>query len=391
MASGMRTYPLIGLALSLSSLFLVSTQAASVGRAFYGDPPDATHPWAVHDRNRPQPPVVTPGTDGSAPSDAIVLFDGTGLDGWESTKNGGGGPAAWKVQDGYMEAVRGTGSIRTRGQFGDCQLHLEWAAPSEVKGDSQGRGNSGVFFVGGCEVQILDNYSNPTYADGSAGSIYGIHAPLANSLRPPGEFNVYDIVFRRPIFRDGEEIDPGRVTVFCNGVLVQDSATLEGRGGHRKRTVPTPFPDRGPIQLQDHNNPVRFRNIWIRELPLRISEGGTAGGRLTEDVAASLRAQTAAAIREKAGGERDDFARLLLLMESLTYERDPQTATDVKELLAGYIGDLERASGPMLARMKSGALELNVAVGYLAKHEFFQAPEQRAALEGLIKQQGWDK
>src|SRR6516162_6210535 len=218
-------------------------QAANVGSPFYGDAPDEHHPWAVHDRNRPQPKLVTPGTfssqeqPGQPPYDAIVLFNGTDLSKWEADQ-GEGVPTKWVVKNGAMECVPGSGYIRTRAKFGDCQLHVEWAAPTKVQGESQGRGNSGVFLMGQVEIQVLDNYNNPTYADGFAGSVYGVNPPLANALRPPGEFQTYDIVFRRPIYKDGQAIDPGSVTVFCNGVLMQDHTTLEGPTGHMARAKP---------------------------------------------------------------------------------------------------------------------------------------------------------
>lgn len=377
--------------LLLGLQFLAPYGATAAGSAFYGDPPDATHPWAVHDRNRPQPPVVTPGRDAGAPSDAIVLFDGTNLNAWESVRDGKVGPAGWKVANGYMEVVKGKGTIRTKDQFGDCQLHMEWASPEQVSGNSQGRGNSGIFFVGDCEVQVLDIYKNPSYADGMAGSIYGIHPPMVNALHPPGEFNVYDVVFRRPIFRNGEEIDPGRVTVFCNGILVQDSATLEGSGGHRKRSTPRPFPEKGPISLQDHGNPVRFRNIWLRELPPRISEGGTDGGRLTEEETRSLRAETAASIREKAAEADGDVARMMLLLESLVYRQDAESEGEARDLLEDLLEDLGDASGEDLEQMKSKAVETRRALAYLAQHKIFEAPAQKAALDKLVVRQGWAK
>jgi len=168
---------------------VLAVAAAVLAGPFYGDPPDETHPWAIHDDNRPQPPVVTPGTcstqeqAGKPPSDAIVLFDGKDISKWESDK---GEPTKWVVKDGAMECVPGSGYIRTKEQFGDCQLHVEWAAPKDVKGDSQGRGNSGIFPMGLVEVQVLDNFNNPTYPDGFAASVYGINPPMANALRPPG-------------------------------------------------------------------------------------------------------------------------------------------------------------------------------------------------------------
>jgi hypothetical protein len=285
---------------ALSLCATAATAAVNTGSPFYGDPPDAHHPWAIHDRNRPQPKRVEPGTfstatqPGKPPSDAIVLFDGTAasLAKWESDPKPGEAPAPtkWIVRDGALECVPKSGYVRTKEQFGDCQLHIEWAAPVDVKGDSQGRGNSGVFLMGLAEVQVLDNYNNPTYADGFAGSVYGINPPLANALRPPGEFQVYDIVFRRPVHKDGKLVDAGRLTVFCNGVLLQDSTPLEGPGGHMKRSVPIAFPEKGPLKLQDHGNPVRFRNIWYRPLPPRSIEGGTDGVLTAEATTAKRKA-----------------------------------------------------------------------------------------------------
>src|SRR5258706_8893658 len=213
--------PSLTVAACLASL--AGATAGPFGSAFYGDPPDEHHPWAIHDGNRPQPKVVTPGTfsspeqPGQPPSDAVVLFDGSDLSHWEANE-GEGKPTKWIIKDGAMECVPGSGYVRTKDKFGDCQLHVEWAAPSNVKGDSQGRGNSGVFLMGRVEVQVLDNYNNPTYADGFAASIYGVNPPQANALRKPGEFQIYDIVFRRPIYKDGKEVEPGYVTVFDNGV-----------------------------------------------------------------------------------------------------------------------------------------------------------------------------
>src|SRR5205085_8312522 len=158
-----------------------------------------------------------------------VIFDGNEatLSNWEADTTGHE-PTRWVVEDAAMECVPRSGQVRTKATFGDCQLHVEWAAPKNVQGDSQGRGNSGVFLMGLVEVQVLDNYNNPTYADGFAASVYGVNPPLANALRAPGEFQVIDIVFRRPIYQGGKVVDPGSVTVFCNGVLMQDHTQLEG-------------------------------------------------------------------------------------------------------------------------------------------------------------------
>ncbi len=223
--------------------------------------------WAVHDEARPMPPVVDPGPAGApapVPSDAVVLFDGKSLSGWETAK---GAPAPWKLQDGYMEVVPKSGAIRTRQAFGDCQLHVEWASPSPAVGDGQDRGNSGVFLMSTYEVQVLDSYNSKTYADGMAGAIYGQYPPLVNASRKPGEWQTYDIVFHAPRFdAAGAVLSPARLTVLHNGILVQDDEELTGPTAHKARPPYKAHADRLPIELQDHSHPVRFRNIWIRPL-----------------------------------------------------------------------------------------------------------------------------
>jgi hypothetical protein len=223
--------------------------------------------WAIHDETRPLPPVVDPGPAGPpapAPSDAVVLFDGRDLGKWEDVK---GEPARWKVENGYAEVVAKTGSIRTKQGFGDCQLHVEWATPAVVVGNSQERGNSGVFLMDTYEVPVLDSYDNKTYADGSAAAAYGQYPPLVNACRKPGEWQTYDIIFHRPRFdAAGKVIAPARLTVLHNGVLVQDNVELTGPTGHHVRPPYKAHPDRLPLSLQDHGNPVRYRDVWIRSL-----------------------------------------------------------------------------------------------------------------------------
>ncbi len=206
-----------------------------------------------------EPPVVTPGNHGSAPSDAMVLFDGKDLSAWTSEK---GGEPAWKVENGYAE-VRESG-IMTKEQFGDIQLHVEWASPAEVKGDGQGRGNSGVYFQGRYEIQVLDSYNNKTYFNGQAASFYGHNAPLVNACRKPGEWQQYDIVFHAPKPAADGTVVPGSFTVIHNGVLVQDHILVKGDATTAARfsgATPT-----GPLLLQNHGNPVHYRNIWVRKL-----------------------------------------------------------------------------------------------------------------------------
>lgn len=210
-------------------------------------------------------PVVTPGEGTAPPSDAIVLFDGKDLSNWVSEK--GDGAPGWKVEDGYMEVVKGTGGIVTKQGFGDCQLHLEWATPAEVTGESQGRGNSGMFLQGLYEVQVLDAYQNETYFHGTAGSVYKQYAPLVNVARKPGEWQTYDIIFRAPQFdSSGAVTTPAFITVLWNGVLVQDHVEVKGTTTHEGAPSYEAHDAERPLLLQDHGNPVRFRNIWIRKL-----------------------------------------------------------------------------------------------------------------------------
>ena len=241
-------------------------------------------PFKVHDMSRPKPPIITPGTPstadapGKAPSDAIVLFDGKDMDQWQAQ---GGGEPTFKLVDGVMLS-NGPKYLETKQKFGDVQLHVEWAEPSEVHGDSQGRGNSGVFLMGLFETQVLDNYNNPTYADGQCGAIYGQYPPQVNVCLPPGQWQTYDIIFHHPRFENGKLVEPAYVTTLQNGVLIQDHQRIEGPSGHmRVAKYPENMPEEGPIDLQYHNNPVRFRNIWVR--PLEALEIQQHTGKVAEE------------------------------------------------------------------------------------------------------------
>ncbi len=226
--------------------------------------------YKIHDWNRPRPPVVDPGTPstqevpGKAPSDATVLFDGRDLSQWVAMD---GSAPKWIIKDGVLECVRGSGFIRTLQNFGDCQLHLGYATPIPPQGRSQGRGNSGVFMMGMYEIQVLDNYDNPTYADGYSAAVYGEYPPLVNVCRPPGQWESYDVVFTRPRFDEkGQLASPARLTLLHNGVLVQNNVAIKGPTNWMVREPYRWHPDKLPLSLQDHGNPVRYRNIWIREL-----------------------------------------------------------------------------------------------------------------------------
>jgi hypothetical protein len=231
--------------------------------------------WHVHDPSRPQPKVVSPGalsdTPSKAPADAIVLFDGTGLTKWQS---GNGGASGWVLENGAMKVPpRGTdggGGIVTKESFGDMQLHIEWQAPSVVKGSGQGRGNSGIIIMDRYELQVLDSYNNPTYPDGQAGAVYGQTPPLVNASRPPGQWQTYDVLWTAPRFKDGQIETPAAITVLHNGIVVQNNTKLIGATMHRQLAKYTPHEATGPLRLQDHGDSVMYRNIWVR--PLAQSE-----------------------------------------------------------------------------------------------------------------------
>ncbi|MBZ5858599.1 3-keto-disaccharide hydrolase [Flavihumibacter profundi] len=222
-----------------------------------GDPKE-TELWT------PVPVKVDPGNAQKAPSDAIVLFDGTNLDKWISPKTGGAAP--WVVENGAFTVKPGTGDIRTKEKFADCQLHIEWRTPAGIKGEGQDRGNSGIFFMEQYELQVLDNYTNKTYVNGQAGSIYKQAIPLVNACRPEGEWQTYDVIFTAPRFNaDGSLASPARITVLQNNVLVQNNFTLKGKTEYIGQPTYTAHGPLG-IQLQDHGHKVSYRNIWIRNL-----------------------------------------------------------------------------------------------------------------------------
>ena len=243
--------------------FAVLTLASAASVAAQQIP---TITFPPHDTTRPQPPVVraTAAATLPPPPDAVVLFDGTDLSKWTSQN---GGAPEWIVRDGYFEVAPDKGALRTRESFGDVQLHVEWMSPLPARGTGQNRGNSGVYLMNTYELQVLDSYDNRTYADGQAAAIYGQHPPLVNASLPPGQWQSYDIVFRRPRFKaDGTLDTPAVLTVFHNGVLVQDHVVLTGPTGHYERPPYRAHADSLPIMLQDHQHPVRFRNIWVRRL-----------------------------------------------------------------------------------------------------------------------------
>ena len=376
-----------------TSLLLTGPVLAAGG--FYGDPPDATHPWAVHDMNRPQPPRVDPGSPstqeqpGRPPSDAVVLFDGTpaSLANWESEKHPGQ-PTEWEVKDGALQCKPGSGYIRTKEMFGDCQLHVEWSAPAKVAGNGQGRGNSGIFLAGGVEVQVLDNFDNPTYADGSAGSVYGVNPPYAEASHGPGKWQVYEIIFRRPVFKDGKMLDSGRLTVLMNGVVLQDSTPLEGGGGHKRRSKDRPYPEAGPLKLQDHGNPVRFRNIWYRPLPKRAVEGGDMGA--MDPAAATAKKQEIARQIRLDAESKDGKERLRRVMESLCYDPDPEAVKAVDAGLAKWVASAKQIPASGMAAKKGEIIQMFRDLRYLTQFKLYA--DQGGCQEEMakiIQANGW--
>ena len=265
----------IPLTLLLLAAGAVAPLPAEEGLGYKDTPLIPGTPWHVHDGDRPQPRAVTPGATFSLlappPSDAVVLFDGSDLSKWESIK---GGDPKWILANGVLEVVPFSGNIRTKQRFGDFQLHLEYAEPAVVRGNGQGRGNSGVLINGMYEVQILDSYNSPTYPDGQAGALYGQTPPLVNACKPPGEWQSYDIIFEAPRWdAAGTLVKRAAVTVIQNGVVLHHRreyfGSTDGINGVPHKALGAylkPHPPEVVVELQEHRNPVRFRNIWIRTL-----------------------------------------------------------------------------------------------------------------------------
>jgi len=252
---------------------ILAAQDNTVDQGFTDTPILPGLPWHVHDPARPHPKVVTPGAQpGQASSDAVVLFDGKDLSKWSAAKLGtaaftvSSNPAPWKVANGYFEVVPRTGDIATKEKFGDVQLHVEWQEPPDISGSSQNRGNSGIFLMGLFEIQVLDSYRARTYADGQAGAMYGQWPPLVNAVRPPGEWQTYDIAFEAPQYSGDQLRRPASMTVFLNGVLLHNHKAEMGPTIYRQLPKYAAGPSEGPIILQDHGSPVRYRNIWARHL-----------------------------------------------------------------------------------------------------------------------------
>lgn len=292
-----------------------------------GDRPDATHAWAVHDVNRPNPVKVTV-PQGGIPSDATLLFDGTEESVVRNWRAKDGSACKWTVKNGELTCVPGAGCAFTREDFGDCQIHVEWKIPTD---DRVGEGNSGVLLMGCYELQIQDAFDiKPSrspwkitqYADGQAGAVYGQHPPLVNPCRKRDEWQSYDIVFHPPYREDGKLVDPGSVTLFFNGVLVQDAWPFEGKICWCRRASEHPETSTGPLRLQDHGHPVAFRNIWLRRIPSRYAETTCGGPGVKRADVAALRHRLAGESLRFADETDDPAEKFVRLWEAYCYEPD---------------------------------------------------------------------
>jgi len=347
--------------------------AAAVFAGVYGDCPDAKHAWSVHDRNRPNPVKVEPAAvAGQPPSDAVVLFDGTKASFEKNWCDGKGNPSQWKYDDaGFFYCAPGWkngGSVYTRAQFGDCQLHLEYRHdPATLLTDkgAQMRGNSGVFLMGNYEIQVLESYDTnpadmkvPNYADGQAGAVYAENPPLVNPARKPGGWQTYDIVFHQPVWEGEKLVHPGSVTVFFNGVLVQDHWEMEGLTTHANRRPLKPHAKKGPLNFQDHGCVVQFRNIWYRPLASRWDNTTHCTASAKEADVMALRKATAAKLFQKLDAKRTDAGGVNDALEVVSYAAIEPYTTTLRAMAGAYAARLEKMDDAALDKEKGGILSL---------------------------------
>ena len=356
----------------LMGMMAAALSAGTVLAGVYGDVPDAKHAWAVHDRNRPNPTKVEPApyVKTGAPADAVVLFDGTKESFERNWCDAKGEVSQWKLgTDGDFYCVPGWkngGSILTRGRFGDCQLHVEWRHDADITGKDQMRGNSGVFIMSNYEIQVLDSYGtnpadmqNPNYADGQAGAVYAENPPAVNPSRKPGEWQTYDIVFHQPVWEGNNLVHPGSMTVFFNGVLVQDHWEMEGLTTHAKRRPLAPHAKKLPISFQDHGCVVHFRNIWIREIPSRWDNRTHGNMSADADAVKKLRRQTAAALYAKIQKPlAPTVENMMAMAEVISYAKEDEYAETWQKLAEEFHGVLDRMTDAELAAKKGQLITL---------------------------------
>ena len=381
--------------------------------AIYGDLPDAKHAWSVHDWNRPKPAKVEPGayTKAGAPSDAVVLFDGTRESFEAHWCDKKGKPSKWKLGgegDFYCEAgwVNG-GAIRTRDEFGDCQLHIEYRHEPDVTDLGRGpqmRGNSGVFLMQNYEVQVLESYYTSremegkpgfvdNYTDGQAGAVYAENPPMVNPARKPGEWQTYDIVFHQPVWRGGNLVHPGSVTVFFNGVLVQDHWEMEGLTTHKNRRPLAPHARKAPLELQDHGCVVHYRNIWYRPLPSRWDNLTHSAMSADVDEVAALRRKTAAALFAKIPKPVEPtIENMQAVAEVIGYWREGEYDKAWKEIAEAMHSKLDAASDAELAAQKADLLKLRSSLDVLVKAGVVpQSCGTRKRINAIALRLGWEK
>ena len=379
--------------LSLAVLTATAGERGIFG--LYGDTPDAKHAWAIHDFNRPYPKQVeTP--EGKPPSDAIVLFDGTQKSVDENWCDAKGQPTKWRVKDGLFVCTPRSGVACTKRAFGDAQFHVEWLSPLEdAKKHGQLGGNSGVIPMGQYEIQILNSYDpdpnaqvERNYPDGIAASVYAQNPPLVNASRPAGVWQTYDIIFHQPIWKDGKVLHPGTVTVFHNGVLVQDAWELEGMGTHRIRRPLVEHATKLPWRLQDHGDPVPFRNIWIREIPSRWDNTTHSEMSAKEEDVRALREQTAAKLFAKINVKVPDAKNVNGILEVLSYSKKPIYLEAATSLCAGYDAGLKALSPKDLAANRTYIAGTLKGFEVLVRNKVIGADDfpLRATLEQLNKQ-----
>ena len=386
----------------LATACAVVPAAAKSSSGIYGDVPDSKHAWAVHDRNRPNPVKIS-AEPGKAPSDATVLFDGTEESfnkNWTHKRNNR--KTDWVVRDGAIESVKGAGYLQTKASFGDCQLHIEWASPVKVEGVGQGRGNSGIFLMGSYEIQVLDSYEtdpskspnpNPNYADGQASAVYAENPPLVNACRAPGEWQTYDIVFHQPIWDGAKMLRPGSVTVFHNGVLTQDHWEMEGLTTHRVRRPLAPHAAKLPLELQDHGNPVRFRNVWIREIPSRYANRTHGGPAVDENEVMKLRRETAAKLYAQIEKPvRPTIEGMEAMASVISYAKEGEYAKVWQETAMAFHDVLDKMTDDEWKASRSRLLALRRTLNTLIKAGVVsQECGTRKRISAAALRLGWEK
>ena len=379
----------------------------------YSDFPDAKHAWSVHDWNRPKPEKVEPApyVVMGVPSDAVVLFDGTKESFEANWCNRKGGPSAWKLGtegDFYTEAgyVNG-GPIYTREAFGDCQLHIEYRHAPDVGDFGKGpqmRGNSGVFMMGNYEVQVLESYFTSSqmegrpgyvdnYTDGQAGAVYAENPPMVNPARKPGEWQTYDIVFHQPVWNGGNLVHPGSITVFFNGVLVQDHWEMEGLTTHKKRRPLAPHVTKLPLMLQEHGCEVHFRNIWYRPIPSRWDNRVHSAMSANVDDVAALRRRTAAELFAKIENPGEPtIANMLAVGEVIGYAYEGEYERAWKSIVRGMHDRLDAATDAELEARKDDLLKLRAVLDALIRAGVVpQSCGTRKRISAIALRLGWEK